>query len=68
MAVTDGRALRVLTWPGMPASEALDAAAERLGWPVSVSVVASNEALESELEHAGANSFDLISISPSLLS
>ena len=60
MAATDGRALRVLTWPGMPASEALDAAAERLGWPVSVSVVASNEALEAELEHAGANSFDLI--------
>ena len=53
-------ALRVLAWPGMPANEALDSAAERLGWPVSVSVVASNEALEAELERAGEHSFDLI--------
>jgi spermidine/putrescine-binding protein len=44
----------------MPAGEALDAAAERLGWPVSVSVVASNEALEAELERAGEHGFDLI--------
>lgn len=58
--MSDGRALRVLTWPGMPASEALAGAAERLGWPVSVSVVASNEALEAELEHVRDGSFDLI--------
>ena len=46
----------------MPAGDALDRAAERLGWPVSVSVVASNEALEVEVERAGAGpgSFDLI--------
>lgn len=55
-----GRALRVLAWPGMPAGEALDRAAERLGWPVSVSVVASNEALEAELGRAGPAAFDLI--------
>ena len=36
------------------------AAAERLGWPVSVSVVASNEALEAETERAGEPNFDLI--------
>ena len=62
LAVSAGRALRVLAWPGMPASEALAGAAERLGCPVSVSVVVSNEALEAELDRhgAGANSFDLI--------
>ena len=54
------RALRVLAWPGMPSGEALDGAAKRLGWPVSVSVVASNETLEAELEHAGEPNFDLI--------
>jgi spermidine/putrescine transport system substrate-binding protein len=60
--VSAGGVLRVLAWPGMPASDALDAAAERLGRPVSVSVVASNEALESELARTdrGANAFDLI--------
>jgi spermidine/putrescine-binding protein len=44
----------------MPAGEALHAAAKRLGWPVSLSVVASNEALEAELERGGEHSFDLI--------
>ena len=58
--MSGARALRVLAWPGMPANEALDSAAERLGRPVSVSVVASNEALEAELERAGEHNFDLI--------
>jgi spermidine/putrescine-binding protein len=44
----------------MPASEALDEAATRLGWPVSVSVVASNEDLEAKLRSGGKESFDLI--------
>src|SRR5438105_12689523 len=44
----------------MPALEALDSAAKRLGCPVSASVVASNEALEAELDRAGEHSVDLI--------
>lgn len=55
-----GRTLKVLAWPGMPASDALAGAAERLGWPLSLSVVSSNEGLEAKLEHAGEPSFDLI--------
>jgi spermidine/putrescine transport system substrate-binding protein len=58
--VSAGRTLRVLAWPGMPAAEAIDIASERLEWPVSVSVVASNEALEAELSHTGEDTFDLI--------
>ena len=53
-------ALKVLAWPGMPAGDALDEAASRLGRLVSVSVVASNEALAAELDHGGEGSFDLI--------
>jgi spermidine/putrescine transport system substrate-binding protein len=58
--MSPARTLKVLAWPGMPNGEALDVAATRLGWPVSVSVVASNEALETELDRAGEDSFDLI--------
>lgn len=54
------RALRVLAWPGMPATEALEGASERLGQPISVSVVASNEALQARLEHVAGRGFDLI--------
>jgi spermidine/putrescine transport system substrate-binding protein len=58
--VSPERTLNVLAWPGMPAGEAVARAATRLGWPVSVSVVASNEELEAELDRAGEDGFDLI--------
>jgi spermidine/putrescine transport system substrate-binding protein len=58
--VSPERPLEVLAWPGMPAGEALDRAATRLGRPVSASVVASNEELEAELDRAGEDGFDLI--------
>jgi spermidine/putrescine transport system substrate-binding protein len=39
----------VLAWPGMPASEALAEAGRRLGRPMSIETVVSNEALERRL-------------------
>jgi spermidine/putrescine transport system substrate-binding protein len=50
--------VRVLTWPGMPAPEALDEAARRLGTTVEASTVASNEALEALMDASAP--FDLV--------
>jgi spermidine/putrescine transport system substrate-binding protein len=51
------RPLRVLAWPGMPAPEALDEAARRLGTTMRTVTVASNEALEALMDSAAP--FDL---------
>jgi spermidine/putrescine transport system substrate-binding protein len=52
------RPLRVLAWPGMPAPEALDEAARRLGTTMRALTVASNEALEALMDSAAP--FDLV--------
>jgi spermidine/putrescine transport system substrate-binding protein len=52
------RPLRVLAWPGMPAPEALDEAARRLGTSIRAPTAASNEALEALMD--GGAAFDLV--------
>jgi spermidine/putrescine transport system substrate-binding protein len=44
-----GRALRAVTWPGMPSPRALAVAASGLGRAVTIEAVSSNEELESLL-------------------
>ena len=52
------RPLRVLAWAGMPAPEALDEAARRLGMTMRALTIASNEALEALMDSSAP--FDLV--------